>query len=63
MVCKLDFEKACDMVGWDFLQYMLAPLGLGETWRSWIQSCVTSPDTPFSLMVPLKVFFIANGMS
>lgn len=41
VVCKLHFEKAYDMGDYDFLQYMLARLGFGEKWRSWIRSCVT----------------------
>lgn len=30
LVCKLDFKKAYDMVGWDFLLYIMARMGLGK---------------------------------
>lgn len=33
LVCKLDFEKAYDMVDWSFLQYMLDRVGFGNKWR------------------------------
>lgn len=50
LVCKLDFEKAYDMVDWSFLQYMLERVRFGSKWRRRIQSCVHfSPMLFFSL--------------
>ena len=30
VICKMDLEKACDQVSWDFLLYMLRRCGFGE---------------------------------
>lgn len=29
---KVDFEKACNKMSWDFLKYMLNSIGFGRTW-------------------------------
>lgn len=34
VICKLDFEKACDMVDWSFLMCMLEHMGFGRKWWS-----------------------------
>lgn len=33
LICKSDFEKAYDMVDWNFLQYMMKNMGFGKKWR------------------------------
>lgn len=49
VVCKMDFEKAYDMVDWDFLRYMLARMGFGEKWKSRIHGYVSSAR--FSVLI------------
>ena len=41
VLCKLDIEKAYDLVNWDGLFYLLDRTGFGVRWRSWLKACVT----------------------
>jgi hypothetical protein len=40
VLCKLDMEKACDHINWEFLLYLLRRCGFGEKWCSWIAHCI-----------------------
>nr|GFA13599.1 RNA-directed DNA polymerase, eukaryota, reverse transcriptase zinc-binding domain protein [Tanacetum cinerariifolium] len=42
LIFKVDFEKAYDLVRWDFLDDILKKIGFGEKWCKWIQSCLRS---------------------
>ncbi|GJW94864.1 RNA-directed DNA polymerase, eukaryota [Tanacetum coccineum] len=42
MIFKVDFEKAFDYVGWDYLDDVLKSFGFGDKWCSWISSCLNS---------------------
>jgi len=42
VVCKLDMEKACDIVDWDFLAWVLKK-GLGERCIKWMKGCFEFP--------------------
>nr|GEU98378.1 RNA-directed DNA polymerase, eukaryota, reverse transcriptase zinc-binding domain protein [Tanacetum cinerariifolium] len=64
MIFKVDSEKACDSVSWEFLVHMLTSLGFGVKWRSWIQACLKSarssilvngsPSSEFSIKHSLR---------
>lgn len=53
---KLDFQKAYDILNWDFIDHVLDLMGFGKTWRRWTMECITtasvsilvngSPTTP-----------------
>jgi hypothetical protein len=40
LVLTLDYEKACDIVDWHFLEAMLRARGFGPRWISWIMKMV-----------------------
>ncbi|GJT13622.1 RNA-directed DNA polymerase, eukaryota [Tanacetum coccineum] len=42
MIFKVDFEKAFDLVRWDFLDEVLHKFRFGDKWRGWIQGCLSS---------------------
>ena len=63
MVVKLDFEKAYDSVGWEFLLYMMSRLVFCEKWIQWIRACLES--TTISVLVngsPTKEFKSFRGL-
>ena len=63
LICKLDLEKPCDRVEWDFLLYILRSMGFGVQWRAWILECL-SPAS-FSIMIngsPKGFFSASRGL-
>nr|GEZ18439.1 cysteine-rich receptor-like protein kinase [Tanacetum cinerariifolium] len=40
MIFKVDFEKAYDLVRWDFIDDILTRFDFEEKWCKWIQSCL-----------------------
>ncbi|GJR37205.1 RNA-directed DNA polymerase, eukaryota [Tanacetum coccineum] len=42
MIFEVDFEKAFDLVRWDYLDDVLNKFGFGVKWRGWIQGCFNS---------------------
>ena len=42
VVFKIDFEKAYDLVDWDFLDHVLERKGLSLRWGSWMRGCLSS---------------------
>ena len=41
-IFKIDFEKACDSVRWDYLDDVLKKFGFGLKWCGWIRECLQS---------------------
>jgi hypothetical protein len=39
LIFKVNFEKAYDLVDWDFLDYMLRRCGFCEKWIGWVRAC------------------------
>lgn len=48
-VIKLNFEKAYDIVDWEFLREVFRCKGFGERWNKWIRGRIT--NNSFSLFV------------
>ncbi|GKB79280.1 putative RNA-directed DNA polymerase, eukaryota, reverse transcriptase zinc-binding domain protein [Tanacetum coccineum] len=46
MVFKVDFEKAFDSLGWDFLDSVMGKLGFRSKWRFWIHGCFSNARSP-----------------
>ena len=46
---KVDYEKAFDLVSWNFLLCMLGRLGFGRKWIGWIKKCLV--PTHISILV------------
>lgn len=60
---KFDFDKACNMVSWNFLDYMLGRMGFNDKWRAWMKPCIFSESV--SILVsgsPTKEFSMARGL-
>lgn len=49
MLLKLDMEKACDRMEWDFLKEVLSRIGFSEAWSNLVVECLKSPS--FSVLV------------
>jgi len=60
---KVDFEKAYDLVRWEFLYDMLHRLGFQSKWISWIRGCMESSTV--SVLVngsPIEEFKPSRGL-
>jgi len=42
VIVKINFEKAYDLVKWEFLYYMIKILGFCSKWIQWIKSYLES---------------------
>nr|GEV09184.1 RNA-directed DNA polymerase, eukaryota [Tanacetum cinerariifolium] len=63
MIFNVDFEKAYDLVRWDYLDDVLRRFGFGDTWCGWIQSCLKSSSG--SILVngsPTEEFHFHRGL-
>lgn len=63
MMFKVDYEKAYDLVNWDFLLYMLRKLGFCSKWITWIDGFLKSAS--ISVLVngtPLVEFIPQKGL-
>ena len=60
---KVDYEKAYDLVNWDFIFYMLRRLRFCDRWIRWIKGCLESASV--SVLVngsPTTEFFPRKGL-
>nr|GEW45742.1 hypothetical protein [Tanacetum cinerariifolium] len=63
LIFKVNFEKAFDSVGWNYLDFILGRLGFGGTWHLWIRECRCSART--SILVngsPTAEFSFKRGL-
>lgn len=51
VIFKIDQEKACDHVEWEFVDYIMQRFGFGNIWRSWVLECMS-----FSIIVNYALF-------
>lgn len=49
LVCKINLEKACDRVEWNFLSYLMSRMGFGSKWRRCVLEGVSLAH--FSILV------------
>lgn len=45
MLFKVDFDKAYDLVSWEYLFKMMEYMGFNTKWIQWIRSCLVSSRT------------------
>lgn len=60
LVCKIDLEKAFDIIDRDFLKLVLIKKCLGPKWINWMMGCVTHPWFSILLNGTSKGFFYAS---
>lgn len=63
LILKVDFEKACDCVSWDFLKFLMWKTGFGSKWMSWMEASVFSSSV--SILVngnPTGEFMALRGL-
>jgi len=63
VILKLDFQKAYDTINWGSLDLVMAEMGFGQKWRSWIMECVSTAR--MSIIVngkPSKPFQMGRGL-
>lgn len=52
----MDFEKACELVSWSFLDYMFFTFGFDDKWRVWMHACMVYGMILFPLGMGIKLF-------
>ena len=60
---KVDFEKAYNLVRWDFLLFVLSKMSFGVKWRGWIEECISI--VKLSILInhsPMKEFRMRRGL-
>lgn len=63
MLLKVDFEKACDSVIWNYLRYMLNILEFSAKWIAWMEACVfTSSMSVLVNKSATKDFKVGRGL-
>jgi len=63
VIFKVDYEKAYDLVSWEFIYYMLRRLGFCDLWIRWIKGCLELASV--SVLVngnPTREFFPRKGL-
>lgn len=58
----LDFGKACDLVTWNFLDYMVIRYFFNKKWMSWMRTCMFAGN--FEVMVTLlQIIYFKKKLS
>jgi hypothetical protein len=57
VILKLDFEKACDKVNWNFLQQALRMKGFSDIWCKWIDQVVSGGSVAVKVNDEIGHFF------
>ena len=63
LVCKLDIEKAYDIISWEFLYQAMGRMGFGSRWLSWKKWCISTAS--FSVLIngsPVGFFPSSRGL-
>lgn len=61
--CKLDIEKDCNSVSWNFLDYMMLRMGFVLKWRNWMKKCYGTAT--YSVLInrsPVRYFDSLRGL-
>jgi len=63
VLLKLDFQKAYDTIDWESLDVVLAELGFGQRWRTWIGACIKTATVSIIFNgAPCKPFKMGRGL-
>ncbi|XP_071715315.1 uncharacterized protein [Rutidosis leptorrhynchoides] len=63
VIFKVDFEKAFDILNWNFLLEVMRSMGFGSKWIKWISSCLMSAS--ISILIngsPTDEFLLGRGV-
>ena len=59
VLLKLDFQKAYNMIRWEFIDHTMERMSFGDIWRKWMKGCITTVS--MSILVngsPTKPFYL-----
>lgn len=59
---KVDMQKACDSIEWDFLEQILESMNIPATFIAWVMVCIKFVSYSILINAPTKLFEANKGL-